>query len=188
VVGRKIGVAPTPCSPTPLAGCRTSITASGLFNFKQRANPATSSLTWKFQRGPTTVGADFGDPLTTDSYAFCVYDSSASPQPLLEAAVPPGGACAKLPCWKPFTGGRIDYFDRPRYVAGIELIRMLPGPAGKAKVQVTGRGERLDLPALPLTAPVTVQLQVTNGECWSAVYAGRIKRNANGLFKALPDP
>lgn len=188
VVGRKIGVAPTPCSPAPLAGCRTSITASGLFTFKQKANPKSDSFTWKLDRGPTTLGSDFGDPLATDSYSFCVYDASANPQPLLEASVPPGGACGKLPCWKPFPGGRIDYFDRPRYVAGLELIRMLPGPAGKAKVQVTGRGERLALPNLPLSAPITVQLQVANGECWSAVYSGRIKRNASGIFKALPDP
>jgi len=188
VVGRTLGVAPTPCTPAPQAGCRTSISAAGLFSFKKRAIAAQSSLKWKLDRGPTTIGSDFGAPQTTDGYSFCVYDSSASPQPLIEAAVPPGGACGKLPCWKPFSGGRIDYFDKTRYVAGLEWIRMSPGPAGKAKVLVTGYGERLDLPNLPLTGPITVQLQVANGQCWSATYSSRIRRNANGVFKAKPDP
>jgi hypothetical protein len=187
VVGRKLGTAPVPCTPAPKTGCRASISGAGSFTFKEKANPVQSSLTWKLNRGPSAVASDFGSVLSTDSYSFCLYDSAGAAQPLLEAAVPAGGACGALPCWKAFPGGRVDYFDRAREIAGIELIRMTPGSDGRAKVQVTGRGAGLELPALPLTAPVTVQLQVANGECWTATYASRIRRNADGLFKASPD-
>jgi hypothetical protein len=187
VVGRQLGIAPIACAPTPMTGCRASVGPSGIFSFKDRSIPAQNTLTWKLNRGPAATGSDFGEPLTTDSYAFCVYDGSARPQPLLASEVPAGGACGKLRCWKEFPGGRVEYLDRQRYVGGIELVRMIPGAAGKAKAQVTGRGTPLILPDLPLAAPVTVQIQVANGECWTATYANRIRRNANGVFKASPD-
>lgn len=187
VVGRQLGEAPVACTTTPKTGCRGSIGPSGTFTFKDRPVDAQNSLTWKLNRGEALAGADLGNPLTTDSYSFCVYDSSARPQPLIDAPVPAGGACGKVSCWKQFPGGRVDYLDKQRYVAGIEAIRATPGPAGKAKLQVTGRGTPLVLPTLPLAGPVTVQLQIANGDCWSASYSSKIRKNANGLFKATPD-
>jgi hypothetical protein len=54
-------------------------------------------------------------------------------------------------------------------------------------VIVQARGVNLDLPALPLAAGVTVQLQGTNGTCWSATYpSANIRQNADGRFRALP--
>jgi hypothetical protein len=188
VVGRALGNAPTPCTPAPKAGCRaTSKPRSGLFTFRERSNPAQSTLGWKLVRGTAADPSAFGDPTETDSYSFCVYDGSARPQPLFEAAVPADGACGKVRCWTSFPVGRLDYFDPQREVNGIELIRVLPGAEGRSRAEVKGRGERLALPDLPLTVPVTVQLQVANGDCWSATYAGQILRNADGTFKAKPD-
>jgi hypothetical protein len=43
------------------------------------------------------------------------------------------------------------------------------------------------LPDTPLAAPVTLQLQGSHGECWSAEYATRITKNADGSFKANAD-
>ena len=52
---------------------------------------------------------------------------------------------------------------------------------------VQARGVNLDLPALPLAAGVTVQLQGSNGTCWSATYpSANIRKNADGKFRALP--
>ena len=63
---------------------------------------------------------DFGDPFTTDSYSVCLYDSSANPQPLYEAAVPGSGACGSIPCWSVLSGQRVDYFDpKAQFVKGI---------------------------------------------------------------------
>lgn len=52
---------------------------------------------------------------------------------------------------------------------------------------VQARGVDLDLPALPLAAGVTVQLQGSNGTCWSATYpSANIRQNGDGAFRALP--
>jgi hypothetical protein len=85
--------------------------------------------------------------------------------------------------------GAIDYFDpKLRFVEGIYQIRLLPGPQGRSRGFVKGRGERLvALPDTPLTAPVTFQLQGSHGECWSGTFATQIIRNADGSFKAKPD-
>ena len=43
------------------------------------------------------------------------------------------------------------------------------------------------LPDTPLTTPVTMQLQGSHGERWTAEYATRNRQNGNGLFRANPD-
>jgi hypothetical protein len=104
--------------------------------------------------------------------------------------VPASGNCGTVPCWRPVgRNGAIDYFDpKLRFVEGIFQIRLLPGPQGRSRGFVKGRGERLvALPDTPLTAPVTFQLQGSHGECWSGTYATQIIRNADGSFKAKPD-
>jgi hypothetical protein len=51
-----------------------------------------------------------------------------------------------------------------------------------------GEGENLEMPPLPLTAPVRAQLQAANGECWEAVYSQFIAKNQSDMLKARPDP
>ena len=101
MVGRALGEAPVPCTPEPKVGCRsTTRPGTGVFTFRERSNPAQSTLGWKLARGAAAEPSDFGDPTETDSFSFCVYDGSARPQPLLEAAVPADGACGKIRCWR----------------------------------------------------------------------------------------
>jgi hypothetical protein len=49
---------------------------------------------------------------------------------------------------------------------------------------VLARKANLDLPATPLTAPVTVQLQAATGTCWTAEYSTNIRKNEGGTFIA----
>ncbi len=188
VEGRRLGEAPVPCTPAPkTTGCREpTIAHRGVFRFKNNGSPAQRNLVWRWVRGQATSEEALGDPFTTDSYALCVYDASARPQPLISTAVPAGGACGNAPCWKVLSGNRIDYLDGVRYVDGMELIRMKPGDEGKASALVRARKEDLELPSTPLIPPVTVQLQVANGECWTAEYGEFIKKNEGGVFKANP--
>ena len=37
------------------------------------------------------------------------------------------------------------------------------------------------MPSLPLTPPVVVQLQATNGECWGAVYSMPTRNDVGGV-------
>ena len=61
-------------------------------------------------------------------------------------------------------------------------IRAHPRAAGKANVLVHGKGGNLRLPTLPLTAPVTLQLQGSSGECWTAEFSGFIWKNDGDEF------
>jgi hypothetical protein len=65
-------------------------------------------------------------------------------------------------------------------------VKLLAGVAEKAKVLVKAKGEFLPLPALPLTFPVTVQLQSAGGPCWTATYSSAIL-NDGTLVKAQAD-
>jgi len=44
----------------------------------------------------------------------------------------------------------------------------------------------IPMPPLPLTPPVRVQMQASNGECWEATYSAPLK-NDPSLFQARAD-
>lgn len=188
--GRVLGPAPVPCTPAPKLGCKAQTVArGGVFRFvRKAASSRRNVMVWRWVRGQETTVADLGDPFATHSYAVCVYDASARAQPLIDLAVPAGGACGRIPCWRELSGQRIDYFDKARFVGGIELLRVTPKPEGRARVIVRARKENLALPTTPLTPPVTVQLQAANDTCWTAHYASFVIKNAYGVFKARGEP
>src|SRR5262249_55572845 len=93
------------CGPTPQANCRTPALAHKATVFlKDRTPDKKDALGWKYVKGAPTLEADFGTPLTSTKYTLCIYDQSASPQPLLFAQVPGGGTCGTKPCWKAVKG------------------------------------------------------------------------------------
>jgi hypothetical protein len=201
VFAQRFGDPPVPCSPTPAIGCkRQTRSGAGVFRFKgQASSPNRNRLLWRWAQGNATVAADFGDPFAVTDYALCVYDSSANAQPLIAARAEAASTCGSFPCWRLLsgTGPPIEYFDRPSEQGGssnpdgLRRIRLRPGAAGRASASAEGRGQQLTLPALPLTPPVTVQLQASNGSCWTSTYDGFITdngvaANGSGLFQAKP--
>jgi hypothetical protein len=127
-----------------------------------------NQLVWKGLKGATTMKAEFGNPLTTDSYAFCVYDNSGL---LTSTTIAPGGTCNFRPCWseKLFS---FNFVDKQLAQGGILSIFLKEGPDGTAKFVVKGKGANLAMPDLTsLTSPVTVQLKNSLGNCWGAVYS-----------------
>ena len=58
-------------------------------------------LIWKWIKGEAVTTPEFGDPLATDDYAFCVFDPSGI---VMSAAIPAGGTCGTKPCWKALNG------------------------------------------------------------------------------------
>ena len=64
---------------------------------------------------------------------------------------------------------------------GLSTITLQAGGPGKARIAVRGKGKKLDLPPLPLTAPVTVQLRKLDGSppCWSAEHGTVVKNTAH---------
>jgi hypothetical protein len=149
-------------------------------------------LDWRWVGGDATDPEDLGDPFTETDYALCLYDASTGAQPLVAALAPAGGQCGALLCWHWLggTGPAIEFYDHAAERGGstnpdgVRRIRLRPGGAGKARVSAQGRGEKLRLPTLPLTAPVTMQIQASNGTCWSAGFDRLVTRNEIGSFRA----
>ncbi len=174
------------CGPTPQAGCRgPALPGKGTVKLTDKSPDKKDQLNWKYVKGAATTLADFGDPTTTTDYTFCVYDSSAAPQPILLAHAPAGGTCGTKPCWKTIKGG-FKYNDKLFTPDGLQQILLKSGPATKAKILVKGKGVDLPMPALPLTTSVTVQLKSESGVCWEAHYS-TVKKNFAEQFRANAD-
>jgi hypothetical protein len=124
-------------------------------------------VAWKWKAPGAIV---VGDPSAATELAFCVYDGSAAPQPIVSSLVEPGGTCGAKPCWAPNATG-YKYVDKVGSPDGVTKVRLLTGTSGTAKIVLKGKGASLPPLQLPYATPVTVQLQASNGECWSAAYA-----------------
>jgi cysteine-rich repeat protein len=177
----------------PAGGCRQP-TQSGRGVLRMKP---PSTLVWRWLKGQATDVADFGDPFTEDDppdgvdgtgYSLCLYDASAAPQPVLSAVAPPGGLCALgQPCWRTNAPLLIDYKDRDADPDGVHQVRLRAGTAdGDARIQVRGKGSNLDLPTLPLTPPVRIQLHAETGVCWEATISAP-RANTSTVFRGNPD-
>jgi hypothetical protein len=184
-----------PCTTGPEQNCKhTTVPLSAQLLIGEPTASATThkgdTLVWKWLKGaPTSIG-DFGNPLTTDSYALCIYESTGALS--FAAGAPAGGTCqlgrAQVPCWKglgtPVGTTGFKYNNPARTPDGITSIVLKPGALnrkgiGTAHISVNGKGPNLltrptgvpGLPALPLTLPQRVQLQASSGRCWEATYS-----------------
>jgi hypothetical protein len=57
----------------------------------------------------------------------------------------------------------------------------------KAEIVLRAKGELLDLPALPLTQPLRVQLKNGLGACWEALYSAPAAKNSAEEFRDRAD-
>lgn len=176
------------CGALPSGGCRGTLPLGASLKIRDATPDKSDQLQFNWGKGLTTPVADFGDPTTSASYAVCVYDGSANPQPILDRAAPAGGTCKNgPPCWQAKTGS-FKYKDASMLPDGLKQIALKEGLFdGKARIQFKGAGGNLLPPPLPLTLPVTVQVKNTaTGVCWEAVFPTAIKNDAS-QFKAKGD-
>jgi hypothetical protein len=175
------------CAPSPATGCRLAAPGAASVQIRNDATDTRDRFKWKWRRGDSTTTDDFKNPMSgAATYRVCVYDASVNPQPLMEADVPPGGTCGRRPCWKPTGFGVFVYRNRAGTPDGLTGITLKPGAAGRAKLQVKGRGVFLQPPSPPLALPVTVQLVIRDAastECWQTTYTAA-KGNDSARFRA----
>jgi hypothetical protein len=138
-------------------------------------------LAWTWRKGAATSIADFGNPTTTTPYALCLYDSVGGvPVRRIAQVIPPG------PRWKSFSRG-FRYRDATLSAGGLQSIVLTQGAAGKAGVQVRGKGQPLDVPALPLAKQPNVIIQLmSDTACWSSTFSTAVG-NSLVRFKAKAD-
>lgn len=174
------------CPAAPKAGCMSPSRAS-IVRTNPR-DPARSKLVFKWNG--RMVGPGLGDPVTTTTYAFCLYDAGPSGAGrVMTIAAAPGSTCGAKPCWKT-TPTSVSYADRARMARGLKKLqaRLLLDGAGSGSLRLSAGGDRLPPVDLPLAPPVTAQVQTTNGSCWNAIFAGSIIRNDTNTFSARTIP
>ena len=187
---------PTPaCDTVPLLDCRKPV-ASGAASLQVKNNVLDSkdALTWNWTEGEATTLADFGDPVNgSTSYRLCVYDESAGvPSAVMTLTAPPGGTCAGKPCWAAKKTGFL-YKDKGLANDGLMQLQLTSGAAGKAKIVLKAKGERLPIPipdAARLFAQdtaVIVQLVNSSGRCWEADFSEPAKKNDATQFNDKSD-
>ena len=139
---------------------------------------------WRWVSSVPLTPADFGNPLTTTSYEFCVVDPGSTTiqnRLILSAAVPAGGG------WKQTKSGfRFKSPDKKL------KVRLKAGAAGKSKVVVSAKGSAYNVENLPPPQPVEVYLRTAEGVlppvCLKGIYAAPIKSTATTYRAANPHP
>jgi len=160
------------CADTPMAGCRTAGKAQ--FQMKNNLSDDTKDLLkFKWGKGAETLLAALGDPTASTQYHVCTY----APGLVLEATIPADAVKWKVTGTKGFS-----YADKTGAAGGITKLKLKAGAADKASVQVLGKGSDLDDPGMPLTQPVTVQVQNSIGECWEHAFTAPEKSNTSEKF------
>jgi hypothetical protein len=174
------------CAAAPELCQTASPPQKALLWLKSRIPDSKDQLIWKAVKGTATTKAEFGDPLNSDSYAFCIYDNDGL---VMATTVAAGGTCSSKPCWKEKTLGFM-FKDKTFANGGIQTIFLKEGMDGKAKFIVKGKGANLSMRTdlTTLFSPVTVQLKNSLGNCWGAVYTfPPAKKNDALNFKDTSD-
>lgn len=184
-------LASSACSAAPDTDCRTAAASS--LAMVARANAAKNVFTWTW-RGPDTVLADFGDPTGTNTtLRLCVYDASASAQPLSTTEIGAGGRCRGRACWRKLAAGahRVGFAYRNGAATpdGIATATLRSRANGSGRIAVHGKGADLALPSLGLAVPATVELVIgdANGRrCWRSTFATARRNDANRFRASTP--
>ncbi|MDG2304394.1 MAG: PQQ-binding-like beta-propeller repeat protein [Candidatus Binatia bacterium] len=173
------------CAPTPDVGCRSSAPLAANLTLADKKKP---SLSWKLRKGDATSTADFLDPASFGRYvSVCLYDGSALAQPITAMNFASGGQCNGKDCWRTKSKGYKLKNKSGATSRGVGKIGLREGGQGRSSVLVKGQGDFLNLPSLPLTPPVTVQLIIDDGasrNCWQSSLPFVLENDAT-RFKAV---
>ena len=173
----------------PGAGaCGPAAPRAATLTLRDHARDVRDAFVWRWRGRDDFL--DVGNPAIGTSLALCVLDGSSSPPAVrFSATTPTGNACGGRACWRGSSHGRFGefrYTDRSK-AGRLRAVDLALGPSGKGRIIIRGRGTGLDLPALPLTPPVVVRLQRTDGGgCWEAGFS-HAARNRPGAFSAVSD-
>jgi hypothetical protein len=161
----------TGCIVAPRPTCKlTTAPLQAKLQIKDKTPDTADQVVFKWNKGAATSVSDFGSPPTTDSYALCIFN----PNLVMQLDAHDGGidpVCGNSQCWKTLSIKGFAYKDSDRTPNGVDKVVLKAGLAGKAKVQLKGKGPNLPALPLPLALPATVQLQSENGQCWEGTFS-----------------
>jgi hypothetical protein len=172
------------CGTTPATGCLSG--AKALVQLKDSTTDTKDKLKWKLSAGDAFDQAVLGDPVTSRTYALCLYDETAN-TPTLTASLEIGPGTA----WLDKSPKGLLYKDKLATEDGVVKAIFKTGVAGKTKVSVVAKGVNLPMP-VPYSATeffdqdAAVTVQMVNDEtstCWTKSY-GTASKNDSDDFKA----
>ena len=168
----------------PSATCTDAAPAGAALLLKHPPGNDRDAVRFKWRSSTPVDKTDFGDPTSTSSYRFCVFDGAG--KLVAGADAPAGGTCAGRACWTEKTSG-FSYRDPDGTPDGLSRIDLSAGDVGKLKLRA--RDPNLVIGPLPLlSTPVHARLSRTDtNACWEASFATSIKRNEATRFSAKSD-
>jgi hypothetical protein len=159
----------------------------GDFQEALRINDKRDIVTWRWRTTGNVDLADFGSPLTTSDYSFCVYAGPGLSR-VMEMKAPAGGTCGTKPCWKSRGAKGFRYKDKDKTPSGIIRLVLRTKEAPLSDIVLRGRGPNIPMPGLPLATPVMAQLVKSDGpECWQADYSAPPLKNNTQVFQDKND-
>jgi len=181
------------CPNAPDPGC--DVPEKSILSIKDKNEDGAGDndgVTWKWIKGPSATQADFGDPVTTAAYDWCLYAGTTSAL-VMSAHIDAGGVCDGAPCWKPIGDKGYKFADPTTAQDGAFRFTLKGDPASpNSKIFLKGRDGNLDLSAstLPISEAGIISVRVHNSEnanCWGADFgpnAGHVLKNNEAQFKA----
>jgi hypothetical protein len=124
--------------------------------------------------------------MTTTDYDLCIYDTAGLK---MTYYVPAGGMCGTKPCWRVLGTQGFKYRNRLAAPTNLEYLLLRAGGTEKGHIAANPppHGAPANLPMLPLTTPVLVQLQQDSSRvCWEATY-NNAKVDTASAFMATSD-
>jgi cysteine-rich repeat protein len=158
------------CVSRPKPRCARMLAAgAGLFDVKA----ASGTFLWRWRRGAATPLAAFGDPLSSTDYDLCFYTPSDTVGFL---------GADHGPAWTARGTRGFRYLDQSA-PEGTTRLKLLAGDAGRSSIELKGRA---GASRLPVETPLTVQLQASNGACWTSQFSAP-STNLSHRFTARSD-
>ncbi len=177
------------CPSLPQPGCITGTESASSRIKIEDGYKGKDALQWKWNDGGATTPPQLGSPDSSSRYVLCVYAKTAgSVRPVLEEDIPAGQTCDEVPCWTP-RGDGFKYKDSRNDHGSVKTLRIEPGAAGDASLQVKASGPTVGPPSLPLDLSTPAKVQLLNletGACWESTFS-TASENTPTTFKAMSD-
>ena len=176
------------CTFAPRVDCHeTDRPRNTSLQIKNKDNPKSDSLRWKWQADGGTQNDEVGYPFLYPDYELCVFDETAGNASLAFGARPGTNFdCGNKPCWTS-TGSSNRYKDPSGSPDGLTQIT-LQARTTKTKLDVAAKGVNLTLPTLPfvMDPAVVVELRRRHGSCWTSRFSTPTTNTTDG-FKSKAD-
>jgi cysteine-rich repeat protein len=162
------------CDPLQMTECRfPAAPAAAELTIRSPARAWKRRMTFAWNTGTARL-EELGDPAGDTRYQLCLFDRETDGADVL-MRMPLGGPedCGPS-CWR--TRGRAHRFRSRRSALKRFLLDAGEFP-GEARIEARFKGERLKLPALPLSPHVMAQVRSSDGLCVAADFAAPTKNS-----------